>query len=189
MKKLLILLVMIVFASGIARAVETGAKRPVPSRSQDAVRPPEIGTKTKAFPGNILKNLQVIYPLDYHDFTLENARIRVKVRFNADVKKSTVIAGSTVKLNFSPKANNVAGHITWVNDREFIWDHDAQNVLDICTFLAGPVCRFWLRLTDEILSKEGLKLDGDKNHQPGGDFDMYFELDCCKYLRALEQAR
>ncbi len=187
MKKLLIVWVIIAFTSGVVWAVDTGAKRAAPPRSPDMVRPPEIGTKTKAFPGNILENLQVTYPINPTDYTLENAKIRITVRFNTDVERNTVVAGSTVKL-FFPKAQNAAGQIAWVNDREFVWDQSAQSVLDICSFSA-PDCIFMLRLTDGIKSKEGLKLDGDKNHQPGGDFNKHFILGCCKYLRALEQAQ
>lgn len=188
MKKLLIVFVVVVFTAGIVWAVDTGTKRVTPVRPTDPVRPPEIETKPKAFPGNILENLQVTHPLNSADFTLENTKIRVTVRFSTDVNKSTVVAGSTVKF-FFPKNPNAAGQITWKNNREFVWDQSAKSVFDLCSFQGYPECDFRLTLTDGIKSKEGLKLDGDKNHQPGGDFMQTFILTCCKLLRAIEKTQ
>lgn len=162
MKYVSILLMMALFLAGPVPAAEgQDATKTVPAK-------PVVLDKTKAIKVEIL---QVTYPATgtgkEGQFSYENKKIKVTVRFNIDVDQNTVVAGSTVKLDF-PKALNAAGQITWVNSREFVWVQSAQSIQDICTFT--PDCGFNLTLTDAIKSKNGYKLDGNKDNQPGGDF-------------------
>jgi hypothetical protein len=163
MKYMSIILAMVLCFAGTTQAAEAQDVKRI-----DPLIKPSVLDKTKAVKVEIL---QVTYPATGEgkesQFAYENKKIKVTVRFNIDVDQNTVAAGSTVKLDF-PKAPNTAGQITWVNSREFIWVQSAQSIHDICKFTPG--CAFQLTLTDGIKSKDGYKLDGDKNNQPGGDF-------------------
>jgi hypothetical protein len=166
MKYLSIILVIVLYLAGMAQALETpDVRRITPAK-------PIVLDKTKAVKVEIL---QVTYPATgvgkEWQFAYENNKIKITVRFNGDVDQSTVVAGSTVKLDF-PKAPNASGQITWVNSREFIWVQSAQSIHDICKFT--PDCSFKLTLTDDIKSKDGYKLDGNKDNLPGGDFTRIY---------------
>jgi hypothetical protein len=114
---------------------------------------------------------KVIYPTMSHHIGYEGLKFSITVRFNTDIDRNTVIVGSTVILDF-PKAANAQGQITWINDREFKWVQQSNKRIDICKY--DPDCEFKLTLTDGILSKEGLKLDGDNNNMQGGNFVLLF---------------
>lgn len=94
---------------------------------------------------------------------------------NADLDRSSVIPGQSVRVDF-PKSANVPGKITWVNDREFIWTSDAGvlNGVDYCDF--KPDCQIVLTLTDDIKSKQGAKIDGDNDDKEGGNFVAFFMI-------------
>jgi len=51
-------------------------------------------------------------------------------------------------------------------------DFHTDRTFDICIY--NPDCEFKLTLTDGILSKEGLKLDGDNDNKQGGNFTLWF---------------
>jgi len=114
---------------------------------------------------------KVVYPTMTHHLSYEGAKFSITVRFNTDMNRNTVIAGSTVKFDF-PKAANAPGQITWISDREFKWVQLSNSRLEICTY--DPDCEFKLTLTDAILSKEGLKLDGNNDNIQGGNFTLWF---------------
>ncbi len=114
---------------------------------------------------------KVIYPTMTHHLGYEGSKFSITVRFNTDMDRNTVIAGSTVIFDF-PKAANAAGQITWTNDREFKWVQQSNRRFDICNY--DPDCEFKLTLTDGILSKEGLKLDGDNDNKQGGNCTIWF---------------
>ena len=113
---------------------------------------------------------KVIYPAMSHQIGYEGLKFAITVRFNTDMDRNTVIAGSTVILDF-PKAANAQGQITWISDREFKWVQQSERRLDICKY--DPDCEFNLTLTDGVRSKEGLKLDGDKDNKQGGNFTLW----------------
>jgi hypothetical protein len=114
---------------------------------------------------------KVVYPTMTHHLGYEGLKFSITVRFNTDMDRNTVIAGSTAIFDF-PKAANAAGQITWINDREFKWVQQSDRNHDICIY--DPDCEFKLTLTDGILSKEGLKLDGDNDNKQGGNFTLWF---------------
>jgi hypothetical protein len=114
---------------------------------------------------------KVVYPTMSHHIGYEGLKISITVRFNTDIDRNTVIAGSTVILDF-PKAANEPGQITWISDREFKWVHQSKRRFDICKY--DPDCEFKLTLTDGILSKEGLRLDGDNDNKQGGKYILWF---------------
>jgi len=157
MKQLSITLAIVLCIIGIALAADTDGKRKTSIAPLNA-------NKAKATPVEVLR---VTYPTNAANFTAQNNKIKVTVRFNADIDQGTVVAGSTVRLDF-PRAANAAGQITWLNEREFFWEQSANSVFDICAF--KPDCFFKLTLTDSIKSKGGHKLDGDKDNKPGGNF-------------------
>lgn len=113
---------------------------------------------------------KVIYPTMSHLIGYEGMKFSITVRFNTDIDRNTVIAGSTVILDF-PKAANAQGQITWISDREFKWVQQSNERFDICKY--DPDCEFKLTLTDGILSKEGLKLDGNNDNMQGGNFILW----------------
>ncbi|MDY0281725.1 MAG: hypothetical protein RBR35_14330 [Salinivirgaceae bacterium] len=114
---------------------------------------------------------KVVYPTMTHHLGYDGLKFSITVRFNTDIDRNTVVAGSTVIFNF-PKAANAPGQITWINDREFKWVQQSNSRFDICIY--NPDCEFKLTLTDGILSKEGLKLDGDNDNKQGGNFTIWF---------------
>jgi hypothetical protein len=105
-----------------------------------------------------------------HHIGYEGKKFAMTVRFNTDMDRSTVIAGSTVVLDF-PKAANAPGQITWISDREFKWVQQSAQRFDICKY--DPDCEFKLTLSDGVLSKEGLKLDGDNDNKQGGTYTLW----------------
>lgn len=113
---------------------------------------------------------KVVYPTMSHLIGYEGLKFSITVRFNTDIDRNTVIAGSTVILDF-PKAANAQGQITWISDREFKWVQQSNERIDICKY--DPDCEFKLTLTDGILSKEGLKLDGNNDNKQGGNFIIW----------------
>lgn len=113
---------------------------------------------------------KVTYPAMSHQVGYDGWKFAITVRFNTDIDRTTVVAGNSVQFNF-PKAGNAAGQISWISNREFIWTQQASRRLDICEY--NPDCEFELILKDTILSKEGLRLDGNKDNQPGGDFQLW----------------
>jgi hypothetical protein len=113
---------------------------------------------------------KVIYPTMSHQIAYEGLKFSITVRFNTDMDRNTVIAGSTVILDF-PKAANAQGQITWISDREFKWVQQSNTRFDICKY--DPDCDFKLTLTDGIMSKEGLKLDGNNDNIQGGNFILW----------------
>lgn len=191
MRRLAILAVMVLCGVGInyAFAAEIQKADSVKTKSaaemQKAVpEKPESEIKTqKTVPykaNQIDKNVakianavlpKVIYPSMTHHLGYEGRKFSITVRFNTDMDRSTVIAGTTVKLDF-PKAANAPGQITWISDREFKWVQQSDRRHDICIY--SPDCSFKLTLTDGILSKEGLKLDGDNDNKQGGNFILWF---------------
>lgn len=88
---------------------------------------------------------------------------------NADLDRSTVIPGRSVKLK-TPRSENAPGTIKWVNEREFIWTSDASimDTVNFCDYT--PDCFVTFTLTDEIRSKQGAKIDGDNDGKEGGNF-------------------
>jgi len=114
---------------------------------------------------------KVVYPTMSHHLGYEGMKFSITVRFNTDMDRSSVIAGSTVILDF-PKAANQPGQITWISDREFAWVQQSNDRFDICKY--DPDCEFKLTLTDGIRSKEGLKLDGDNDNKQGGAYMLWF---------------
>lgn len=114
---------------------------------------------------------KVIYPTMTHHLGYDGSKFSITVRFNTDMDRNTVIAGSTVIFDF-PKAADAPGQITWINDREFKWVQESNRRFDICKY--DPDCEFKLTLTEGILSKEGLKLDGDNDNKQGGNFTIWF---------------
>lgn len=117
--------------------------------------------------------LQVTYPTNNQNFEiLDKKRIKITVRFTADVDRSTVVAGQSLIMKF-PKADIAPGQIAWVNDRELTWTCD-KDIMDVCKFT--PDCSFRLTLKDSIKSKTGAQLDGDKNGKPGGDYAFVYTL-------------
>lgn len=132
--------------------------------------------KTRQLDKNVIKlgNAilpKVVYPTMTHHIGYEGMKFAITVRFNTDMDRSTFIAGSNVIFDF-PRAANESGQITWISDREFKWVQQSERRLDICTY--DPDCEFKLTLKDSILSKEGLKLDGDNDNKQGGNFTIWF---------------
>jgi len=113
---------------------------------------------------------KVVFPAMSHQVGYEGMKFAITVRFNTDMDRATVVAGSTVVLDF-PKAANAPGQITWKNDREFTWVQQGDHRFDICTY--DPDCDFKLTLKDGIRSKEGLKLDGDNDNKQGGAYTLW----------------
>lgn len=157
-----IVAVLVFTMSGLVYAADLGVKRDVPVRLPAAKKPIKI-TRPEI--------LKVTYPTMTHHLSYENRKIVVTVRFSADVDKTTVVPGSTVRLDF-PKAANTPGQITWTNSREFKWKHDAGTSFDVCEY--NPDCEFKLTLTDDVKSEGGARLDGDNNNQEGGTFTNWF---------------
>lgn len=144
-----------------SRDVNTGKTVPFNSRKID----PDVAKLAHAtLP-------KVVYPTMTHHLGYDGAKFAITVRFNTDMDRNSVIAGVNVILDF-PKAANEPGEITWINDREFKWVQKSGRRLDICKY--DPDCEFKITLTDSILSKEGLKLDGDNDNKQGGTFSLWF---------------
>lgn len=113
---------------------------------------------------------KVTFPTMSHQVGYEDRKFAITVRFNTDMDRNSVTAGVNVILDF-PRAANAPGQITWISDREFTWVQQSENRFVICTY--DPDCEFKLTLKDSILSKEGLKLDGDNDNRQGGDFSLW----------------
>jgi hypothetical protein len=113
---------------------------------------------------------KVLYPTMSHHYAFEGLKFSITVRFNTDIDRNSVIAGSTVIIDF-PRVANAPGQITWINDRVFKWVQQSNKRIDICKY--DPDCDFKLTLTDGILSKEGLKLDGNNDNKQGGNFIIW----------------
>ncbi len=173
MKCFSIALVIVLLIGGIALAAETvpGKAGPV---NTGPVKPGKVPGTIKDAGIELLQVLRPYREVDWQ-FDKQTGQIMVTVYFlNADVDRSTVIAGSTVRFDF-PKAANARGRITWVNDREFIWKSDGRAVSrdqNLCKYT--PDCKFTLTLTDSIRTKKGTRLDGNKDGREGGNFVMHF---------------
>jgi hypothetical protein len=188
MKKLVLPVVIVLFVGGItyAFAAETqktdAYKTPSPTEIQKAV-PVKPNVEVKQAAPATLQNVdpdmakfahavlpKVVYPTMTHHLDYEGWKFSITVRFNTDMDRNSVVAGSTVIFDF-PKSANEPGQITWINDREFKWVQGSEKRFDICEY--NPDCEFKLTLTDGILSKEGLKLDGDNDNKQGGAFTRW----------------
>jgi hypothetical protein len=189
MKKLVLPVVMALFIGGItyAFAAETQKTDSLKTRSTTEIQKvvpakPNAGTQLTV-PATV-KNIdpdmaklahavvpKVVYPTMTHHLGYDGWKFSITVRFNTDMDRNSVVAGSTVVFDF-PKSANEPGQITWINDREFKWVQGSERRHDICKY--DPDCEFKLTLTDGVLSKEGLKLDGDNDNKQGGDFTLWF---------------
>jgi hypothetical protein len=153
-----------------------GAQKPIPDKPGSGGQIKNtVPLKADSINKNVAKLAnatlpKVIYPTMSHQIGYEGLKFSITVRFNTDIDRNSVIAGSTVILDF-PKAVNAQGQITWINDREFKWVQQSNKRIDICKY--DPDCEFKITLTDGILSKEGLKLDGDNNNVQGGNFILW----------------
>lgn len=116
--------------------------------------------------------LQVTNLINSQSYQLVNDKIRITIKFNKDVKKSTVIARSTLRVK-TEKDLNAQGTIVWLNNRTLVWT-SARDVHDLCTF--DPDCFFDLTITDSVKDSSGQKLDGDKNGASGGNFHHNFTI-------------
>jgi hypothetical protein len=191
MRKLVLSVVMALCIVGITYAVAAELQNP------DLLKDKKAAETQKAIPGKVKNGTEirqtaplkadhidknaakfanavlprVIYPSMSHHLGYDGMKFSITVRFNTDMDRNTVIAGSTVIFDF-PKAANSPGQITWINDREFKWVQQSSSRFDICKY--DPDCEFKLTLTDGILSKEGLKLDGDSDNKQGGSYTLWF---------------
>lgn len=166
LKDLTAALVMTLASMHAAQAVEPGIVKQAPVKA--TVTEKTLNKDVVKLAGVLPK---VLYPTMSHHVGYDGAKFKLTVRFNTDMDRSTVIAGGTVMLNF-PKSANALGQINWVNDREFTWTQHANRRLDICIY--DPDCEFELILKDNIRSKEGLKIDGNKDNQQGGNFSLWY---------------
>ncbi len=191
MRKLVLSVVMALCIVGITYAVAAELQNP------DLLKDKKAAETQKAIPGKVKNGTEirqtaplkadhidknaakfanavlprVIYPSMSHHLGYDGMKFSITVRFNTDMDRNTVIAGSTVIFDF-PKAANSPGQIIWINDREFKWVQQINSIFDICKY--DPDCEFKLTLTDGILSKEGLKLDGDSDNKQGGSYTLWF---------------
>jgi len=176
MKCLSIVLAIVLLIGGTVLAAETVPGKAGPVKA-DPVKPGKVPGTIKDAGIELLQVLRPYREVDWQ-FDKQTGQIMVTVYFlNADVDRSTVIAGSTVRFDF-PKVANARGRITWVNDREFIWKSDGAALYGgnlnqtLCAYT--PDCKFTLTLTDNIRTKKGTRLDGNKDGREGGNFVMHF---------------
>ncbi len=118
------------------------------------------------------KPLQVINLIHSQNYQLVDNRIRITVKFNKDVLKTTVIGRSTLRVK-TEKDPNAMGTIVWLNKRTLVWT-SARDFHDLCTFDSD--CFFDLTITDSVKDTSGQKLDGDKNGAPGGNLHHNFTI-------------
>ncbi len=190
MKKTILPILMALFVFGATRAfaVEFRKSDPTPSKSDprletvvpekpggsDRIRTP-APLKTRKINPDAAKLAHAVlpkvnYPSMSHQVGYEGNKFAITVRFNTDMDRNSVVAGANVILDF-PRAANATGQITWINDREFKWVQQSETRFVICTY--DPDCEFKLTLKDSILSKDGLKLDGDNDNRQGGHFVLW----------------
>lgn len=117
---------------------------------------------------------QVEYPSNSQHFEMvdNKKKVKLKVRFNLEVKQNTLVAGQSFVVNF-PKMANASGKITWANGLECTWVSDKE-IQDICKF--SPDCSFTLIIKEGVEAKTGAKLDGDKDGKAGGEFKQLYTL-------------
>jgi len=165
-----ILMAFVAITLGAQASAQTPSKAP---GTKDPVKPELIKPK-EIKPGTVLlTRLQVTYPTNNQCFEMiDKKRVKITVRFTADVDRSTVVAGQSLIMKF-PKADVAPGQIAWVNDRELTWTCD-KDIHDVGKFT--PDCSFRLTLKDSVKSKTGVQLDGDKNGKPGGDYTFVYTL-------------
>jgi hypothetical protein len=112
------------------------------------------------------------------DFSIDQeGRIRINVVFTDAVDMSSVIAGTNVILETENDAN--ADTTVYPGDVQFYFMIvSTDDYHDLLTF--DPDGFFTLHLlgsgTSPIISADGEALDGDKDFEPGGDYETTFLL-------------
>lgn len=114
--------------------------------------------------------LQVVYPNTNQQFATQNNKFTMTVEFNGPAQQSSVVPSVSFKMNY-PKDANAAGTIQWLNDKKFVWT-STKDKGDLCTWT--PDCPFSMMITDAVKDTSGEKLDGDKDGNPGGSFNLAF---------------